>query len=256
MSIRTVGVVGLGKIAMPIAEHLVKGGYRVVGFRRSAMTQFEAAGGIPKGSAAAVAQDSDLVISCLPSEAALDDVVAGPRGLLTEIRKGQIVLELGTYPVEVKLRQRERLATKGAVFLDGEISGTPGMVAQRKSAVFLSGDEAACRTAAEVVKSFSDACTYFGKFGSSIQVKLIANLLVTLNVTAVGSGAGGSPQFAIRAPWMAEGKFLPAQGSIEVLSHYFGPIRKMAAELGVSTPMLDRAVGLFDQARADGMADR
>jgi 3-hydroxyisobutyrate dehydrogenase len=276
MSIRTVGVIGLGKIAMPIAEHLVKGGYWVVGFRRSAMTQLEAAGGIPKGSAAAVAQDSDFIISCLPSEQALDDVVAGPRGLLNEIRKGQIVLELGTYPVEVKLRQRDRLAAKGAVFIDGEISGTPGMVAQRKSAVFLSGDEDACRTAAEVVKSFSDACTYFGKFGSSIQVKLIANLLVTLNVTAVaeamalalktgidikpliqavGSGAGGSPQFAIRAPWMAEGKFLPAQGSIEVLSHYFEPIKKMAAELGVSTPMLDRAVSLFDKARADGKGD-
>src|SRR3981081_3911177 len=116
MSIRTVGVIGRGKIAMPIAEHLVKCGYRVVGFRRSAMTQLESAGGIPKASAAAVAEDSDFVISCLPSEAALDDVVAGPHGLLNEIRKGQIVLELGTYPLEVKLRQRDRLpAPRGGV---------------------------------------------------------------------------------------------------------------------------------------------
>src|SRR3979411_3316859 len=108
MSIRTVGVIGLGKIAMPIAEHLVKSGYRVVGFRRSAMTQLEAAGGIPKASAAAVAQDSDFIISCLPSEAALDDVIAGPHGLLTAIRGSQIVLELGTYPIEAKLRQLDR----------------------------------------------------------------------------------------------------------------------------------------------------
>ena len=42
------------------------------------------------------------------------------------------------------------------------------MVAARKSSVFLAGDEAACKQAAEVVKGFSDACTYFGKFGSSI----------------------------------------------------------------------------------------
>jgi 3-hydroxyisobutyrate dehydrogenase-like beta-hydroxyacid dehydrogenase len=276
MSIRTIGVIGLGKIAMPIAEHLLKSGYRVVGFRRSAMTHFESAGGIPMGSAAAVAEDSDFVISCLPSEEALDDVVAGPRGLLNTVRSSQIVLELGTYPLDVKLRQRDQLATKGAIFIDGEISGTPGMVAQRKAAVYLSGDEDACRIAADVVKGFTDVCTYFGKFGSSIQVKLIANLLVTLNVTAVaeamalalktgidikpliqavGSGAGGSPQFAIRAPWMAEGRFLPAQGSIEVLSHYFEPIKKMAAELGVSTPMLDRAVSLFDTAKAEGKGE-
>src|SRR3977135_2139421 len=125
MSLRTVGVIGLGKIAMPIAEHLVKSGYRVVGFRRSAMTQLEAAGGIPKASAAAVAQDSDFIISCLPSEAALDDVIAGPHGLLTAIRGGQIVLELGTYPVEVKLRQRDRLPGQRAGLYSGESNGNP-----------------------------------------------------------------------------------------------------------------------------------
>ena len=276
MSVRTIGVIGLGKIAMPIAEHLVKSGYRVVGYRRSSMASFETFGGIPKDSPAAVAQDCDFIVSCLPSDEALDDVVAGPRGVVGAIRPGQIILELGTFSLEVKDRQRQRLAQKRAIFIDGEISGTPGMVAARKSSVFLAGDEAACTQAAEVVKGFSDACTYFGKFGSSIQVKLIANLLVTLNVTAIaeamalalktgidpkplihaiGSGAGSSPQFVIRAPWMVERKFLPAQGGIEVLSHYFGPIKKMAAELGVATPMLDRAISLFERAMEQGLGD-
>src|SRR6267154_2866190 len=118
MSIRTVGVVGLGKIAMPIAEHLVKSGYRVVGFRRSSMASFEAFGGIPKVSAADVAADCDFIISCLPSVEALDDVVAGPRGLLHAVRSGQVVLELGTYSLDVKRRQLDRLAAKGAIFID------------------------------------------------------------------------------------------------------------------------------------------
>jgi 3-hydroxyisobutyrate dehydrogenase len=276
MSVRTIGVIGLGKIAMPIAEQLVKSGHRVVGYRRSSMASFEAFGGVPKESPAAVAQDCDFIVSCLPADDALDDVVAGPRGVVGAIRPGQIMLELGTFSLEVKERQRERLAHRGAIFIDGEISGTPGMVAARKSSVFLAGDEAACKQAAEVVKGFSDACTYFGKFGSAIQVKLIANLLVTLNVTAIaeamalalktgidpkpliqaiGSGAGSSPQFMIRAPWMAERKFLPAQGGIEVLSHYFGPIKKMAAALGVATPMLDRAISLFERAMEQGLGD-
>jgi 3-hydroxyisobutyrate dehydrogenase-like beta-hydroxyacid dehydrogenase len=276
MPARRIGVIGLGKMAMPIAELLVKGGHQVAGYRRSSMADFEAFGGIPKQSPAAVVTDCDFVISCLPSEQALDEVVAGPHGVMTAIRSGQIMLELGTYPLEVKERQRERLASKSAVFIDGEISGTPGMVAQRKSAVYLSGDEAACRQAAEVVKAFTDSCFYFGTFGSSIQVKLIANLLVTLNVTAiaeamalalrtgidpkrliqaVGSGAGSSPQFLIRAPWMAERKFLPAQGGIEVLSHYFAPIKSMAARLGVATPMLDRAITLFERAMAEGLGE-
>jgi 3-hydroxyisobutyrate dehydrogenase-like beta-hydroxyacid dehydrogenase len=277
MAIKNIGVIGLGRIAMPIAMLLLKGGMRVPGYRRSAMADFEAAGGIAKGSAADVAADCDFVVSCLPSPEALDDVVTGPRGLIHSVRPGQIVLELGTYSFDVKERQRVALAAKGAIFIDGEISGTPGMVAERKSSIFIAGDAKACETAAEVVKGFSDTCTYFGKFGSAIQVKLIANLLVTLNIAAcaeamaialktgidmsllinaVGSGAGSSRQFVIRAPWMAERKFLPAQGPVGTLAHYFEPIRSMAAQLNVATPMLDRAIGLYEKAAAEGRSEQ
>jgi 3-hydroxyisobutyrate dehydrogenase len=147
------------------------------------------------------------------------------------------------------------------------------MVAERKSSVFIAGDAEACRAAADVVKSFTNVCTYFGAFGSSIKVKLIANLLVTLHIAAaaeamalarktgmdmgqvidaVASGAGSSRQFVIRAPWMAEGRFAPPQGSVELLSHYFEPIRSMAAELNVATPLLDRAIEIYDKAKAEG----
>jgi 3-hydroxyisobutyrate dehydrogenase-like beta-hydroxyacid dehydrogenase len=257
MTINSVGVIGLGKMAMPIAKLLLAGGTRVVGYRRSAMTDFESFGGIAKASPAEVAADCDFVISCL----------------IHGVRPGQIVLELGTYAFAVKERQRVALAEKGAIFIDGEISGTPGMVAERKSSVFIAGDAEACRAAADVVKSFTNVCTYFGAFGSSIKVKLIANLLVTLHIAAaaeamalalktgmdmgqvidaVASGAGSSRQFAIRAPWMAEGRFEPPQGSVELLSHYFAPIRSMAAELNVATPLLDRAIGIYDKAKAEG----
>ena len=277
MTIKNIGVIGLGRMAMPIAMLLLKGGMRVPGYRRSAMTDFEAAGGIAKASAADLAADCDFVLSCLPSPEALDDVVTGPRGLIHTVRPGQIVLELGTYSFAVKERQRVALAAKDAIFIDGEISGTPGMVAERKSAVYIAGDPKACETAAEVVKGFSDSCTYFGTFGSAIQVKLIANLLVTLNIAAsaeamalakktdidmsllinaVGSGAGSSRQFVIRAPWMAEGKFLPAPGPVSTLSHYFGPIRLMAEELNVATPLLDRAIGIYEKAIADGRSEQ
>ncbi len=276
MTIKSVGVIGLGRMAMPIAKLLLAGGTRVVGYRRSAMTDFASFGGIAKASPAEVAADCDFVISCLPSPEALDDVVTGPRGLIHGVQAGQIVLELGTYAFAVKERQRVALAEKGAIFIDGEISGTPGMVAERKSSVFISGDAEACKTAGDVVKGFTNVCTYFGAFGSSIKVKLIANLLVTLHVAAaaeamalarktgmdlgqvidaVASGAGSSRQFVIRAPWMAERKFSPAQGPVTTLAHYFEPIRAMAAELDVATPMLDRAVALYETALAQGKSE-
>ncbi|MGB3745648.1 MAG: NAD(P)-binding domain-containing protein, partial [Xanthobacteraceae bacterium] len=78
----TVGLIGIGKIGLPIADNLIKSGHRVVGYRRSSLAEFEKIGGVPARSAADVGAQADIVLTCLPSTEALDDVVAGPRGLV------------------------------------------------------------------------------------------------------------------------------------------------------------------------------
>ena len=142
---QTVGFVGVGKIGMPISQNLIKNGYRVVGYRRGSLAEFEQIGGVPARSPAEVGEQADVVFSCLPSDEALEEVVQGPQGLVHSARPGQVVVELGSYPVPVKARQIEPLAHKGAVFIDGEVSGTPGMVSARKAVVYLAGDEQACK---------------------------------------------------------------------------------------------------------------
>ena len=140
-------------------------------------------------------------------------------------RPGQVVVELGSYPVPVKKRQVAPLAEKGAAFIDGEVAGTPGMVLARKGVIYLAGDAGACKKVEPVVAAFADSCIYFGPFGAASRVKLINNLLVSIHIAAtaeamalgfkagvdkdllikaIASGSGGSTQFGIRAPWMAE----------------------------------------------------
>src|SRR5262249_47265071 len=136
----TVGVIGVGKIGLQVAHNLIKSGYRVLGYRRHPMTDFEELGGIPARSPADIGAQADVVFSCLPSEQALDEVVQGPQGLVHSARPGQIVVELGSHPVPRKARQLDPLAAKGAIFLDGEVSGTPGMVAERKAVIYLAGN--------------------------------------------------------------------------------------------------------------------
>src|SRR5215510_9101420 len=256
----TVGFVGVGKIGLPIAHNLIKSGYRVLGYRRSSMAEFEKIGGVPAKS------QTDIVFSCLPSTEALDEVVQGPNGLIHSARPGQIIVELGSHPTPDKSRQIDPLAAKGAVFIDGEVSGTPGMVAERKGVIYLAGDADACRQVERVVRGFADSCLYFGAFGAASKVKLINNLMVALNIAAtaeamalglkagvdvdlmikaVASGSGGSTQFGIRAPWMAQRRFLPAQGTVPGILHYVEMIEDMAESLGVATPMLDRAAELY-----------
>jgi 3-hydroxyisobutyrate dehydrogenase len=101
----TIGFVGVGKIGMPIVENLIKSGFRVIGFRRSSLAEFEKIGGVPARSAADVGAQADIVFSCLPSSEALEDVVQGPEGLVHSARPGQIIVELGSHPVPDKERQ-------------------------------------------------------------------------------------------------------------------------------------------------------
>jgi 3-hydroxyisobutyrate dehydrogenase len=272
----TIGFVGVGKIGMPISQNLIKSGYRVVGYRRSSLAEFERIGGVPAHSAAEVGAQADIVFSCLPSDEALDDAVQGPQGLVQSARAGQIVVELGSYPLPVKKRQIAPLADKGATFIDGEVSGTPGMVSARKGVVYLAGDVAACKKVEPVVAGFAESCLYFGEFGAASRVKLINNLLVSINIAAtaeamalglkagvdvdlmikaIATGSGGSTQFGIRAPWMAERRFKPLQGTIPGLQHYIEMIGEFADSVGVATPLLDRVAELFDRFVAMGLSD-
>src|SRR6478672_5219535 len=125
---QTIGFVGVGKIGLPICKNLIKSGYRVVGYRRTSLAEFEQAGGVPARSAAEVGAAADIVFTCLSSDEALQDVIQGPNGLMRSARAGQIVVELGSHPVPVKEKYVSVLAEKGVNFIDGEVSGTPGMV--------------------------------------------------------------------------------------------------------------------------------
>ncbi len=168
------------------------------------------------------------------------------------------------------------LAAKGAAFIDGEVSGTPGMVSARKAVIYLGGDAEAAKKVEPVIKGFSDMCLYFGPFGAASKVKLVNNLLVAIHIAAaaeamalglkagvdvdmmikaIASGSGGSTQFGIRAPWMAQRKFLPVQGAASQLFHYFDMIGDWADSTGTATPLLDRATEVYKKCVEMGFGD-
>jgi 3-hydroxyisobutyrate dehydrogenase len=228
----------------------------VLGYRRSSLADFEKLGGIAARSPAEIGAQADIVFSCLPSH----------RRRSTRSSR-----------VPDKQRHMAPLAAKGAAFVDGEVSGTPGMVAARKAVIYLAGDKAACTKAERLVGGFADSCLYFGPFGAASRVKLVNNLLVAINIAAtaeamalglkagvdvdlmikaIATGSGGSTQFGIRAPWMAQRRFLPAQGTVPGLQHYFDMIGEFADSVGVATPMLDRAAELYEKFMDMGLGEK
>src|SRR5205814_975330 len=207
---------------------------------------------------------------------AMDETVNGPNGLIHSARPGQIIVELGSHPIPDKQKHVATLAKKGAVYLDGEVSGTPGMVSARKAVIYLGGDADAAKRVEPTIKGFADMCLYFGPFGGASKVKLINNLLVAINIAAtaeamalglkagvdvdlmikaVASGSGGSTQFGIRAPWMAQRRFHPVQGAAGQLFHYFDMIGDWADATGTATPLRDRATEVYQKCLDMGLGE-
>ena len=266
---QTIGFIGVGKIGLPICEHLIKAGHKVIGYRRSSLADFEALGGVVAKSPADVGAQAAIVFTCLPNDAALAEVVNGPNGLLKTAHAGQIIVEFGSHPVPVKEQYVQPLAKKGATFLDGEVSGTPGMVVARKAVIYLGGPADTVKKLEPIIADFADLCLHLGDFGAATKVKLVNNFLVALHIAgtaqamalglktgvdkdllikAVATGSGGSSAFAIRAPWMAERKFTPTMGSAAGLAHYLDTAKDMAVEAGVGTDLLDCLIDIYARA--------
>ena len=275
-STRTVGMIGIGQLGLPVATNLMRAGYRAVGFRRNDREEFARRGGEALDNPAEVVRAADVVLTCLPSEQAQLDTLEGPQGLLAAIRPGQIVIELGTYRRDFKIEQAKRIEARGGRVLEAEVSGSPVMVSERRAALYLGGSEDLVEECKPVLEAITAHHFHLGEFGSAVRMKIIANYLLTIHTLAaaeamnlgvragfnphrvaevIKQGAGNSTMFAIRAPMMAARAFSPAPGPFHTLTKYLELSSAMAEELGCATPLFSAAVPYYFRAITEGIGD-
>lgn len=272
-----VGMIGLGQIGLPIATNLMKAGFEVTGYRRGDKSALVAAGGKAAATAREVAEQCEIVVSCLPDSAALESIVSGPEGLAAAKKRDLILIELSTLPIPVKEAQANALKQANGIMLDCAISGVPRMVQNRQGVVFVSGDRAAYDQSKPVLDGFSEKVFFLGPFGFGTKIKLIANHLVSLNimataeamalglkagipgellVNALKDGAGGSLQFQVRAAVMANRGWDTVMAPTKMLVKDIDLIEELSEQLGCPVPMLNTAHRYYDEAMKGGYADK
>ncbi len=257
------------------AKHLRAAGFEVAGFdpdtRRRA--QLKRLGGRVLASAAAVATHARVIITSLPSVAAMEAAFFGRDGIAAKARRGTIVIEASTMPLAVKLDVRDRCARKGITVLDCPISGTGAQAAAKDISVYVSGDRAAAKRCDAVFEAFSRSSHYCGAFGNGSKLKYVANLLVTIhNVSAaeaivmgiksgldpkllykvIRDGAGTSRMFEVRGPMMIGGDYSQATMKAEVYNKDIDIIEKFAADLHCPTPLFEASKPFYAAALSQG----
>jgi L-threonate 2-dehydrogenase len=269
----TVGVIGLGKMGLPIAQNLMDRGFRVVGYRRSGTGELAALGGTGAQSPAEVASSSDVLLTILPDTAALREVLLGPQGTITKLRPGTVHVEMSTLDVAEKAALRDRVSAAGGDLLDCPISGTPAMVRPRAATTFVSGEAASVDAVREVLDAISGPWVYTGAFGTAASLKYVASLLVAVHTVATAEAMllarrsgldlelvqrtlddsiASSAIWQRRGPLVRERRWTPAPGPIETLHHILEQIEDRADAVGTTLPLFAASKQLYDKALADG----
>jgi L-threonate 2-dehydrogenase len=271
-----VGVIGLGKMGLPIAQNLLERGYQVTGYRRSGSPELAAAGGVPLASPAEVAESADVLVSILPGAEDVEEIICGPQGTLRTLRPDTVHIEMSTVDVDRKARLRETVRAAGGDLLDCPVSGTPAMVSPRLATTFASGDA----DSVERVRPVLDAIgkwIYTGEFGTGAHMKYIANLLLAVHTVAAAEAMAmarasgldltqviqtlegsiaGSAIWKMRAPMMAERAWSPAPGPVATLHPILEQIEDYAAQTHLNAPVFTAAKDVFDKAIADGWGEK
>ena len=257
------------------ARHLLAAGHAVVGYDvlPARVRELTRLGGRAAGSCAEVAVRSKIIITSLPSPAAIEQAFFGEDGIASGARPGTIVIEASTMPLELKERCRRRFARHKVHLLDCPISGTGAQAAAKDIAVYASGDRRAFNRCRAVFDGFARSTYYCGAFGIGSKLKFVANLLVTIhNLSAaeamvvgekagldlgllyrvIRDGAGSSRMFEVRGPMMMAGRYLPAHMKAEVYQKDIDIIGAFVRRLKCPTPLFNGSLPFYTAALRQG----
>ena len=188
--IKTISYLGLGTMGSGMASNLLKAGYDLTVWNRSApkCKPFARKGAHVADTPADAVGDVDLVMYSLGDDQAVEEVVFGPKGILTGIKAGQIAMDMSTVLPATSLREQEAYAKRGADFLDAPVFGSKKEAADAKLWIMAAGKRDAFEKVKPVLQHLGQTIHYFGKNGNAAAMKLVGNLIVALEMEALAEG--------------------------------------------------------------------
>lgn len=181
------GFIGLGKMGKPMALNLLKAGYELKVYNRSAKAVEELAklGAIPEKSPAGVAENVEIVFLCLPIGSDVEEIVVSQEGLLASLKPGSVIIDHSTISPMDSRRLFNTCREKGVGFLDAPVSG--GVIGAEKGtlSIMVGGDKEEFEKVRPLLDIIGKNISYLGESGSGEVMKLVNNLLVGITNAAL-----------------------------------------------------------------------
>jgi 3-hydroxyisobutyrate dehydrogenase-like beta-hydroxyacid dehydrogenase len=270
-----VGIVGLGEMGSGFAERLLLAKIDLVGWNR---TQSKATKLIEKGmrwasSPREVAEQSDVVLTMVTHDHALEAVTEGPDGILAAISK-KILVEMSTVSPEHVKELAANTAAAGGALLDAPVLGSQISLAQGKLLVMVGGDPNVLEKVRHVLEAIGPKVFHVGEIGQAKVMKIALNLQLATQILALSEGlllavksgiprdvalvvmlggATASPMLQYRAP-LIKGQPDKAWFDCEMMQKDVTLALALGRKLGVPLPTTDTSNTWLTAARGQGFA--
>jgi 3-hydroxyisobutyrate dehydrogenase len=184
-----VGFIGLGNQGGPMALRIIEAGYPMTLWARrpGTLEPFASAGAKRAGSPAELAAASDLVCVCVLADADVEEVVAGPGGVLDGLPEGGVIAVHSTVHPDTCRRLAGLAAAKGIGVIDAPVSGGGQAAAAGRLLVMAGGDPETVEFCRPVFASYADPVVYLGPVGAGLVAKLLNNAAFAAHLACAAS---------------------------------------------------------------------
>lgn len=275
---KLIAILGLGNMGANIAHNLHKAGFALAVYNR---TPERARPFIDRGvkiaaSPADAVQAADVVISVVGDDAASKAIWMGREGALDAVPKGSCIVECSTLSLEWVRELAALAAARQLRFADAGLGGGPSTIPGGTLKLFVGAEQATFDAIRPVLAAFSKEQFRLGGPGSGMAFKLINNMMIDVQVSAlcegiamaekagldmaivekaIAAGSAASPAVVSNIPGILARKYEPVNFQLRWMRKDAAYMEKFAREQGMQLPVAKAAQGLLDTAGDKGWMD-
>lgn len=272
-----IGFIGLGGMGSRMASRLADAGYPLKVYNRTPEKTRPLAqkGAIVMESPRELAAASEVVLSSLADDAAVEALLGGPDGALAGARPGTIFVEMSTISPDTTRRLFEAAQAKESPWLDAAVSGSIPQAEEGSLTIFVGGPVETYEYCRPIFEVLGKKHFYMGESGMGALMKLVANVLLGVGMQAVAEAIalgekGGlekealldvlketaviSPSHKMKIETLRRGEN-PVNFPIRLMEKDFRLILNQAAECAVPMPTTAVAQQLCAAERATGVEE-
>lgn len=182
-----IGFIGLGIMGKPMAGHLLAAGHSLLVSASSASAaDMVAMGAESRATAAAIARDAEIVLLMVPNTPEVEQVLFGADGVATGLGGGKLVIDMSSIAPLATKDFAARIEDLGSDYLDAPVSGGEVGAKAASLTIMVGGRDEAFARALPLFEAMGKNVTHVGPSGAGQTTKVANQIIVALNITAVG----------------------------------------------------------------------